>query len=146
MLEQFDQRLFLILNSLNSPFWDKIMHAKVRVDLGAYIYTLWFTGAKYKRKFLVIIFYLCWLLLADQSSVHLFKMFSPPSTVPSRHWRLVHLVNGNGGLYGFVSSHAANSLTLPLQSDVHPEKMIQYQHYIWAWVSNSRIIWGSLSG
>jgi undecaprenyl-diphosphatase len=54
------------------------------------------------------------ILLADQVSVHLFKevflRFRPCHNLAIKD--LVHTVDGCGGQYGFVSSHAANTFAL----------------------------------
>jgi len=143
MLEQFDQRLFLILNSLSSPFWDKIMYviSAVLIWVPLYIAILVYLGTKYKRKFPVIIFFtVLAVLLADQSSVHLFKnVFHRlrPCHEPALAG-LVHLVDGKcGGLYGFVSSHAANSFNVALFSLMFIRKR---------WFSISIILWALVVG
>ncbi|MBK7712732.1 MAG: phosphatase PAP2 family protein [Bacteroidales bacterium] len=122
MLESLDQQLFLFLNSINSPFWDKIMHAVsgVLTWVPLYLAILIYLGLKYKRKFIIILlFIILAATLADQLSVHLFKnVFHRlrPCHEPSLEG-LVHLVDGKcGGLYGFVSSHAANSFNIALIS------------------------------
>jgi undecaprenyl-diphosphatase len=122
MLERLDQQLFLFLNSLNSPFWDKIMAAisSILIWVPLYIAILIYLGFKYRRKFIIIVLFLIIAAtLADQLSVHLFKNIFHrlrPCHEPSLDG-LVHLVNGKcGGLYGFVSSHATNSFNVALLS------------------------------
>ena len=65
----------------------------------------------------IILFIVLCITLADQSSVHLFKeVFERlrPCREPALEG-LVHMVNGKcGGLYGFVSSHAANTFGLAM--------------------------------
>ena len=122
MLERLDQQLFLFLNSLNSPFWDKVMHAisSILIWVPLYLAIFVYLGIKYKRKFIIIL--LCIALavtISDQISVQLFKNLVQrlrPCHEPSLNG-LVHLVNGYcGGMYGFVSSHAANSFNVALLS------------------------------
>ena len=122
MLERLDQQLFLFLNSCYSPFWDKVMHAisGILIWIPLYLTILIYLGLKYRRKFIIILlFIILAATLADQLSVHLFKnVFHRlrPCHEPSLEG-LVHLVNGQcGGLYGFVSSHAANSFNVALLS------------------------------
>ena len=122
MLEQTDQQLFLFLNSLNSPFWDQVMHAISGRIIWAplYLAILIFLGIKYKRKFLIILlFIILAVTLADQISVQLFKNLVQrlrPCHEPALAG-LVHLYNGEcGGQFGFVSSHATNSFNVALIS------------------------------
>jgi undecaprenyl-diphosphatase len=84
-----------------------------------YLAILIYLGFRYKRKFLIIlIFIILAVTLSDQLSV-LLKNFTHrlrPCYEPSLKG-LVHLVNGEcGGLYSFVSSHAANSFNVALIS------------------------------
>jgi undecaprenyl-diphosphatase len=121
MLEKFDQQLFLILNSFNSPFWDQVMYAISGkfIWIPLYFSVLFYIGFKYKRKFLIIlIFMILAVTLADQLSVmikymvHRLRPCHEPSILG-----LVHLVkNECGGQYSFVSSHASNSFNVALLS------------------------------
>jgi undecaprenyl-diphosphatase len=122
MLERLDQQLFLFLNSLNSPFWDKVMHAvsSIVIWIPLYLAILIYLGFRYKRKFIIILlFIILAVTLSDQISVQLFKnLFQRlrPCHEPALNG-LIHLVNNEcGGLYGFVSSHAANSFNVALVS------------------------------
>lgn len=122
MLGRTDQQLFLLLNSLNSPFWDVVMHAisSIIIWIPLYLAILVYLGIKHKRKFIMIFLFIAFAVtLSDQISVQLFKnMFHRlrPCHEPSLNG-LVHLVNGYcGGMYGFVSSHAANSFNVALLS------------------------------
>jgi undecaprenyl-diphosphatase len=122
MLIRYDQQLFLLLNSLNSPFWDKVMHAlsSIVIWIPLYLAILVYLGITYRRKFIIIVlFIILAVTLSDQMSVQLFKnlfMRLRPCHEPALNG-LVHLVNNEcGGLYGFVSSHAANSFNVALIS------------------------------
>ena len=122
MLERLDQQLFLFLNSLNSPFWDKVMHAisSIAIWIPLYLAILIYLGLRYRKKFIIILlFIILAVTLSDQISVQLFKnLFHRlrPCHEPALNG-LVHLVNNEcGGLYGFVSSHAANSFNVALVS------------------------------
>ena len=122
MIEHLDQQLLLFINSLNTPFWDKVMYAISGKLIWAplYLAALIYIGMRYKRKFWVILlFVILAVAMADQFSVQLFKnMFHRlrPCHEPSLQGML-HLVRGEcGGLYGFVSSHASNSFNVALLS------------------------------
>jgi undecaprenyl-diphosphatase len=143
MLEHLDQQLFLFLNSLNSPFLDKVMHAISETVIWAplYLAILIYLGFKYKRKFLVILLFLIFAItLSDQVSVHLFKNIFHrlrPCHEPALVG-MVHLVRGEcGGLYGFVSSHASNCFNVALLSLMLVKKR---------WFSVCMLIWASVIG
>lgn len=143
MLERLDQQLFLFLNSINSPFWDTVMHTLSGKVIWAplYLAILIYLGVKYKRKFLIIIlFIILAVTMADQFSVQLFKnLFHRlrPCHEPSLEG-LIHLVNGEcGGKYGFVSSHATNSFNVALISLLFIRKR---------WFTIAIILWASIVG
>jgi len=137
-----DQQLFLFLNSANSPFWDKVMYtlSMVVVWIPLYLAILICLALKYKRKFLIIIlFIIIAVALTDQiallikNSVDRLRPCHEPSLTG-----LVHLVNGRcGGLYGFVSSHSANSFNVALLSLMLIRKR---------WFTISIIIWAAAVG
>lgn len=142
MIEQLDQELFLFLNSLNSPFWDKLMYiVSGRVTwIPLYLAILVVLGMKYRRKFLVIILFIAVAItLSDQLSV-LIKVTVQrlrPCHEPDLEG-IVHLVKDRcGGAYGFVSSHASNSFSVALLSLLLIRKR---------WFSVSMILWASLVG
>lgn len=142
MLERIDQQLFLFINSLNSPFFDQLMHAisGKLIWVPLYLAILVFLGIKYKRKILIIlIFLILAATLADQTSVLVKNLFLRlrPCHEPSLKG-LVHLVNGEcGGMYGFVSSHATNSFNVALISLLLIKKR---------WFSISIIAWALVVG
>jgi undecaprenyl-diphosphatase len=143
MLEHLDQQLFLFLNSLNSPFWDKVMFVISGKVIWAPLYLgiLIYIGINYKKKFFLILpFIILAVALADQVSVQLFKnLFQRlrPCHEPSLEG-MVHLVNGDcGGLYGFVSSHASNSFNVALISLMLIKKR---------WYTVSIVLWAAIIG
>ncbi len=143
MLIQTDRQLFLFLNSMNSPFWDTIMHAisSILIWVPLYLAILIYLGFRYKRRFFVILlFIILAVTLSDQVSVQLFKnVFHRlrPCHDPSLQG-LVHLVNGYcGGMYGFISSHACNSFNIAVLSLL----LIRVR-----WYSISMLIWASVVG
>ena len=142
MPERIDQQLLLFINSLNSPFFDQVMHAisGKLIWVPLYLAILIFLGIKYKRKFFIIlIFIILAVTLADQGSVFVKNLFLRlrPCHEPSLKG-LVHLVNGEcGGMYGFVSSHATNSFNVALLSLLLVKKR---------WYSISIIAWALVVG
>ena len=140
MLERLDQQLFLFLNTLNSPFWDKVMHAisSIVIWIPLYLAILIYLGFRYRRKFIIILlFIILTVTLSDQISVQLFKnlfLRLRPCHEPALTG-FVHLVNNEcGGLYGFVSSHAANSFNVALISLLFIRKR-WYTVFILLWAS-----------
>jgi undecaprenyl-diphosphatase len=143
MLEHYDQQLLLFLNSHHTPFWDAVMYAISGKLIWAplYLAILVYLGITYKRKFWVILlFVIVAVTLADQISAHVFKgLFQRlrPCHEPALEG-MVHLVKGEcGGLYGFVSSHAANSFNVALFSLMFIRRR---------WYTISILIWAAVIG
>lgn len=122
MLEQlhtWDRELFLFLNGLHTPWTDKVFYAittpKTWVLFYVFLafYVFWRFG--WKRGIWIVLPVAAAVGLADVISSQLFKpLFERlrPSHDPALEG-LVHYVNGyKGGLYGFVSSHAATAFAL----------------------------------
>jgi undecaprenyl-diphosphatase len=149
MLEHIDRQLFLFLNSANSPLWDQVMYflSRIVVWIPLYAVILIYLGFRYKRKFLFIVLFIAVAItLSDQISVILKNsvMRLRPCHEPSLEG-IVHLVKGEcGGMYGFVSSHAANSFNVALLSLLLIRRL-WYSVFILFWasvVSYSRIYLG----
>ena len=143
MIEHLDQQLFLFLNSLNSPFWDMVMYAVSGKVIWIPLYLailIWIRITNKKKFWVILLFVVLAVTLADQASVQLFKnVFHRlrPCHEPSLEG-MIHLVNGKcGGLYGFVSSHASNSFNVALLSLMFIKKR---------WYSVSILVWASLVG
>lgn len=116
-LKKIDTELFLFLNSLHTPFLDPIMVwlSKEFVWIPFYAFLLFLVYKQYKKQTIIIIpFIILLIVLSDQLSVHLFKnvflRYRPCHNELIKN--VVHTVNGCGGKYGFVSSHAANTFAL----------------------------------
>lgn len=142
-LKHIDQQILLFVNSLNSPFFDKVMYtlSGKEIWIPLYLAILIYLGVKNKKKFwLILLFIIVAVLMADQFSVQLFKnVFHRlrPCHEPSLDG-LIHLVNGQcGGLYGFVSSHASNSFNVALLSLMFIKKR---------WYTISILLWASIIG
>ena len=110
-----DKELFLFLNGINSPLWDRIMWLISGKFTWIPLYVILLVGIIYsdlsaRSIVITILFILVTVLLCDQISVLLKNFIGRlrPSHDPTLH-NLVHIVNDyRGGKYGFVSSHAAN--------------------------------------
>ncbi len=142
MLEELDQRLFLLINSRNSGFWDFVMFSisRIVVWIPLYLAILIALGRLYRKKLLVILlFIIIAITLSDQISVFLKNSFERPRPCHAVELEgIVHLVKGHcGGKFGFVSSHAANSFNIALLSLL----LIRRR-----WFSVTIIIWAAVVG
>ena len=114
----FDTKVFLCLNGLHSPVWDKIMwYISGKLEwLPLYLILLGYIIYRYRWHSIVILIAISIAItLADQLSVLVFKetiqRLRPTHNPDIGH--LVHVVNDyRGGSFGFVSNHAANSFVL----------------------------------
>ncbi len=113
---ELDREIFLFLNSFHSDFWDTIMLMVTRKEtwLPFYMILLYYIFKNYRNKWwLVLIFLALTITLSDQLSVLMketIQRLRPVHDPDIRH--LVHNVLKKGGLYSFVSSHAANTFAL----------------------------------
>jgi undecaprenyl-diphosphatase len=149
-LKQLDTSILLFLNSLHSPFWDKVMwFVSGRIEwIPLYLVLAGWVVYKFRwRSVVIIIFVIILIIASDQTSVHLFKeVFHRPrpcKNIDIQH--LVHLVNDYcSGKYGFVSSHAANTFALAtFTSLLFRNKIYSWFIFFWATVvSYSRIYLG----
>ncbi len=118
VLENFDQQLFLFLNQLNAPFFDELMrwitHRFTWIPLYLFLAYLTYIKSGLKHFLLVLIFAALLVALSDQFSVHFFKniflRYRPCHNTLIQ--AQIHLINGCGGMYGFVSSHASNTFAI----------------------------------
>jgi len=153
-LDSIDKELLLWLNGFHNPFWDSIMWwvSSAPFWIPFYIILLYFIlkarnpswpKQNFKQWAGIVISISVAILLADQISSGFFKPFFErfrPSHSPELDG-LVHLLtdpNGSiytGGMYGFVSSHAANSFAIA----VFAASLIQSKN---AWVT--LLFWATL--
>ncbi len=122
-MEQIDRQILLLLNGSDSTFLDSIFLAITRTStwipmLLVLVYIVYRTSgtndalSRFKRLLLFAVAFALVIVICDQTASSLCKpLFHRlrPSHEPALYG-LVDLVNGRrGGLYGFFSSHAANS-------------------------------------
>ena len=113
---EVDKEIFLFLNGFHSPFWDTIMLMITRKEtwIPFFAIIIYFIIKNYRVKAFLILFFLALVILfSDQFSVLLkenIQRLRPVHQPEIEH--LVHNVLRKGGLYGFVSSHAANSFAI----------------------------------
>ena len=114
-LIELDKELFFFLNGLHAPWLDTIivLLSKTWVWIPLYILLLYHILKVYKMNSWAILLAIGFtILLTDQITSSFMKPFFErlrPSREPSLEG-LIHIVNGyRGELFGFASSHAANT-------------------------------------
>lgn len=127
-LETLDRALLLYINGCHAPFFDTLFYiiTKPWTSIPFYLLAFLLLLRKYgwKRTILYLVAIVCAIGLSDLISTECFKKvicrYRPTHNLDIGN--LIHIVNGyRGGMYGFVSSHAANmfafavSLSLFLQ-------------------------------
>ncbi|MBN2765333.1 MAG: phosphatase PAP2 family protein [Paludibacteraceae bacterium] len=123
-LSKLDTQLFLFLNGIHNSFFDGLMYgiSNIPVWIPFYLSTIYIAVRYYKKEvlFVIPVLVLC-VILTDQISSGLIKDWVQRPR-PSREESLapfIHLVNGyQGGRFGFVSSHAANTFGFALLTSV----------------------------
>lgn len=117
-----DKQITLYLNSFHSQYFDNFFYLFTQTFtwIPTLLALLFIIVRKWRRQSWIIILLLALsIVLADQISSSIFKplvMRLRPSHDPALA-SLIHTVNGyKGGLYGFMSSHAANSFALAVIS------------------------------
>jgi len=125
-LESFDQQLLLCINGANTPLLDLVFYnlSKVWASFLIYLFAMYLLYRKYGwRRMLVCVFVICCAIgLADLISTECFKKvicrYRPTHNLDIGDF--VHVVNGyRGGMYGFVSSHAANMFAFTVGASLY---------------------------
>ncbi|MBA9077355.1 phosphatase PAP2 family protein [Rufibacter quisquiliarum] len=116
-LKSLDQALFLELNSRHTPFWDQVMVLVTNKYVWVPFYLLLIILMIYfyrRRGALMVLTLGASVGLADFIASGIFKPFF--ARLRPCHDAVVgatvQAINGCGGKYGFVSSHAANSFAI----------------------------------
>lgn len=144
---ELDRSIFTILNGCHNNFFDGIMvfasHKFTWIPLYLCILIGLFYKKDLKKASIALIGVLITFALCDALSVALFKdVFERlrPSHEPSLEG-IVRMLENKGGLYGFVSSHAANVFGLATFTLLYfKKKYYTYGIIFWAsLVSYSRI-------
>lgn len=150
-LEQLDKELFLYLNDMQSPFWDAIMVfvseklVWIPFYLGIIGYLVW----RYRRQSMaMLLMAVAAIGLADFVASGIFKPYFlrlRPCHDPSLA-EFVNIVEGCGGQFGFMSSHAATSFALAVFFNlILSDRYLIFKIVLVAWavvVSYSRIYLG----
>lgn len=118
-LIEADKTLLLELNGSHSLFWDGFMwivtSTSTWIPAGAVLLYIIFKNKKIGHAFTILLMIALVITLADQIASGICKPYFcrfRPTQDPEIMY-LVHTVNGyRGGLYGFISSHAANTFAV----------------------------------
>ena len=120
-LIELDKEVLLTLNGNHSLFWDGFMWTVTKtitwIPVAVALLYLIFKNNKLKQAATILLSLALCITLADQITSGLCKPFFAryrPAQDPELMY-LVHIVNGyRGGLYGFMSSHAANTFAVAM--------------------------------
>jgi undecaprenyl-diphosphatase len=148
-LNTIDTQAFLFINGQHNAFFDFVMYwlSDKLVWVPMYLLIAFFIVKHYRMKGVVILLFVGVVIaLCDQTASNLIKnsvMRLRPSHEPALEG-LIHLSKaGAGGMYGFVSSHAANAFGLATFLYFvlgHRFKWLKYWLFLWAaLVSYSRV-------
>ena len=113
-LHKIDEYLFRIINSSG---WEQMDELMILISsrwfwIPLYIYILYLIYKRFSDQFIKIVLALGLLIfIADFGSVHLFKEVFEKSR-PCHFLEGIRVIDGCGGPFGFISSHAANSFAL----------------------------------
>lgn len=147
-IKEIDTNLLIFINSGHTPFldsvWFYVSKFYISIPIYAWIIFLLFKKFSYKQAFLLLLLMILTVVVADKISVigfkNVFMRYRPTHHEELKH--IVHIVNNyRGGLYGFVSSHAANTFSFAIvASCIFQRKAISIIVILWAvLVSYSRI-------
>ena len=136
----YERDLFFMLNGSNSPFLDRFMWLfsgkAVWLPLAAFILIVLLYKKKWKESILILLGIVLVVTLCDQFASHvckpIFTRFRP--THHPDFMDQVKIVFGyRGGLYGFISSHAANAFGFAtLMALIMRDKLFGWTIFFWA--------------
>jgi undecaprenyl-diphosphatase len=113
-LQKIDEYLFRLINSSG---WEQMDQLMILISskwfwIPLYIYILYLIYKRFSDQFIKILLGLGLLIfLADFGSVHLFKEVFERAR-PCHLLEGIRVVDGCGGPFGFISSHASNSFAI----------------------------------
>jgi undecaprenyl-diphosphatase len=135
-LLKLDKRLLLFINSRHKLFLDDIMWiaSEVITWIPYYIFLLVLIIVKYKREsWLLISLIIPMIVMSDQLASGIIKPLVHrlrPSHTPGLEEMLHFVYHYQGGMYGFVSSHAANFFALSTYLSLTAAKRIKWLPYM----------------
>jgi undecaprenyl-diphosphatase len=138
-LLRWDKELLLWLNSFHTPWLDPVMLTitKTIFWIPLYLFLVYLIFKNFRQEgWLILAGAGLSILLADQITASFMKPFFArlrPSQEPGLQG-LVHLVDGyKGGLYGFASSHAANTFAVAFMIWFVFRKIYSWIGFIFLW-------------
>lgn len=149
-LRTYDEELFLWLNSFHSDWLDPIMFQMTQTVTwlpfyAVLIYLIYKTDPK--NSWWVFGGAALTILLADQLTSGFMKpFFERLRPCHDERWEgIIHNYGRCGGLYGFVSSHAANTFAIAMFLTLKLNKQVPYLKWLFLWaavISYTRVYLG----
>jgi undecaprenyl-diphosphatase len=138
-LATYDTQLFLFLNSLHNAFFDSFMitFSNMKVWIPFYVVVVYLLFKNEGKKALwLVLFLIVGAVLSDQFSVLIKNLVERPRPTHNANIsNFVHTVNNyKGGPFGFVSSHAANTICFALLSSLIIRRKL-YTISVFLWVA-----------
>ena len=139
-----ERNLFFTLNGSDSVFLDNVFWTLtgrfIWIPVIVFLLIMFFYKVPKKEGLLVTLFFILIFVLCDQISSSFFKPFFERLR-PTHHpdfENYVDIVNGyRGGMYGFISSHAANAFGIAVfLSFVFKNKWVTISSFIWAVINS----------
>lgn len=150
-LEKLDQELFIHLNNQHSPFWDTIMIyvSNKYFWIPFYILLIAYLIYRYRKQSIpMLLLAIAAVGLADFVASGIFKPYFArlrPCHDPDLS-AMINIVQGCGGQFGFMSSHASTGFALAVFFNlILSNKYLYFKIVLVAWaviVSYSRIYLG----
>lgn len=149
-LERLDQQTLLFLNGYHNAWWDRIVYLVTDEIFWLPFYALlaYLMARVLKRKTVVALVAIAILIMVcDQFSSGLVKPWvqrlRPCHDPQIQH--LVHVVGKYKGIYGFISSHAANTFGLVMFLWLTLRSQYRYSYMLFGWaagISYARVYGG----
>lgn len=150
-LIQFDQQLLLKLNGSDSLFWDGFMMTVTKtgtwIPLAIVLFYVLIKNNNMRNVLFILLMIALSITIADQFASTFckpyFKRFRPTND-PFLMYQVDVVNNYRGGLYGFISSHAANTFAVFIYvALLIRNRMLTVSLFLWAALcSYSRIYLG----
>ena len=139
-LINLDKELLLFLNGIFSPFWDNFFWIYTSTNIWIPLYIIILCAIFYRQNLKgiwTVLAIVLVIVICDQIASSVFKdAFERlrPSREPELEGLVRLLNNKRGGMYGFISSHAANSFGLAMFTSLLFRKW-HYSAFIFIWAS-----------
>ncbi len=143
LFDQIDKSILLFLNGNGNPYWDQIMWMFtgriIWIPVIVAFITYFLRKGGWRETLFILLMITLLITLCDQISSSFCKPFFArlrPSHQPELEGML-QLVNGyTGGRYGFISSHAANSVGFAVFSALLVKRPVySFTIFLWAFLT-----------